>query len=261
MKAGRRSRSGSTSSRGSDPARSRDEPFAAWHEALERAWGPQGWWPGRTRFEVMVGAVLTQAVAWRTVETAIRSLRRARLLTVAAIAAAPTGMIERAIRPAGYHTRKARTLRALAARIAGDHAGRLDRFLGLPAPALRAALLAIPGIGPETADAILLYAARRPVFVIDAYTRRILARHHAGRGDEPYETLRRRFEAALPPDPQLFNQFHALLVRAGKDHCRKGAPLCLGCPLQPFLPPAGAAHPDSRIRTLRRRDPLRRPAD
>lgn len=209
----------------------------------------------------MVGAVLTQAVAWRNVEMAIRSMRRARILTVAAVAAAPPGAIERAIRPAGYHTRKGRTLRALAVRIAIDHAARLDRFLGQPAPALRAALLAIPGIGPETADAILLYAARRPVFVIDAYTRRILARHRAGRGDEPYETLRRRLEAALPPDPRLLNQFHALLVRAGKDHCRKREPLCRGCPLEPFLPPGGVAHPVSRIRTLRRRARLRRRAD
>lgn len=213
--------------------------FRAWYDALFRAWGGQGWWPGRTRFEVIVGAVLTQAVAWTNVEKAIAALRRARLLSVGALGAASRDALERAIRPAGYHTQKARTLRTLVTRIEAAYAGSLDRFLAQPTSALRGELLAIAGIGPETADAILLYAAGRPVFVIDAYTRRILARHAAARGDEPYETLRARFETALPADPRLFNEFHALLVRAGKEHCRKAAPRCEGCPLQPWLPPGG----------------------
>ncbi|HKQ97715.1 MAG TPA: endonuclease III domain-containing protein [Candidatus Polarisedimenticolia bacterium] len=229
--------------------------FRAWYEALLSAWGPQGWWPGRSRFEVMVGAVLTQAVAWTNVERAIATMRRERLLTPAALRAAGPPAIERAIRPAGYHVRKARTLRALVTRIDEGHAGSLARFLAVPVPVLRRELLTVPGIGPETADAILLYAAGRPVFVIDAYTRRILARHGAARGDEPYDTLRLRFETALPDDARLFNEFHALLVRAGKEHCGKAAARCDGCPLRPFLPDGGP-NPARRIRRGRR--PARR---
>jgi len=266
MKAGPRSPSGSTSSRASEPTRRRPAALGAWYEALEKAWGPQGWWPGRTRFEVIAGAILTQAVAWTNAEKAIRTLRREGLLSVEAIRAAPPGAIERAIRPAGYQTQKGRTLRALAAQVGARHAGRLDRFLRQPVPVLRAALLELSGIGPETADAILLYAARRPVFVIDAYTRRILVRHAEARGNEPYEALRRRFEAALPPDPGLFNQYHALLVRAGKEHCRKAAPRCGGCPLEPLLPPGGPRpivrdDPAVRIRTGRRAAPIRARVD
>jgi len=233
-------------------------PLRAWYETLERAWGAQGWWPARSRFEVVVGAVLTQAVSWKNVEQAIRRMRRARLLTPAAISAAGRAAIERAIRPAGYHTQKARTLGAIAAVITGRHGGRLDRFLKAPTPDLRRTLLQVRGIGPETADAILLYAARRPVFVIDAYTRRILARHGAARGDEPYETLRTCFEAALPADVPMLNQFHALLVRVGKERCRKRAPDCRGCPLEAFLPPGGPRDPIVRINPARRRRP--RPA-
>jgi endonuclease-3 related protein len=239
----------------------RRAPLNAWYEALERAWGPQGWWPGRTRFEVVAGAVLTQAVAWTNVEKAIGRMRRERLLSVAALRAAGGAAIERAIRPAGYHTRKARTLLAFVGHVADRHAGRLDRFLRQPTQPLRAELLALPGIGPETADAILLYAARRPVFVIDAYTRRILARHGAARADEPYAALQRRFEVALPSNTRVFNQFHALLVRAGKEHCRKTAPRCDDCPLRPWLPPGGPRDPedpDPSVRIRRAPHPARR---
>lgn len=237
------------------------DPLRDWYDALERAWGPQGWWPGRTRFEIVAGAILTQAVAWTNVEKAIARMRRARLLSVAGLAAADRAEIERVIRPAGYHTQKARTLQGLARHVVERHGGRLDRFLRQPAAGLRTALLELRGVGPETADAILLYAARRPVFVIDAYTRRILGRHGAARGDEPYETLRRRFESVLPADPRLLNQFHALLVRAGKEHCRKPAPRCEGCPLRPFLPPGGPRDPASRTGTERRPARRRRRSD
>lgn len=255
-----RRRSASAATRG---PRDGDAPATLhdWYLALERAWGPQGWWPARSRFEVIVGAVLTQAVAWTNVEKAIRRMRRARLLGAAAIHRAGRAAVEEAIRPAGYHTQKARTLAAVAALIEGGHGGRLDRFLRQPASDLRDALLGIPGIGPETADAILLYAAGRPVFVIDAYTRRILARHSEARGDEPYESLRRRFEAELPAEAPLFNQFHALLVRAGKEHCRKRAPDCRGCPLEPFLPGGSPRDPAARIDPARRRGRIRRRPD
>jgi endonuclease-3 related protein len=146
------------------------------------------------------------------------------------------------IRPAGYHNQKARTLRNVVERIHAHHGGSLARLFRQPTEVLRAELLGLSGIGPETADSILLYAAGRPVFVIDAYTRRILARHGAASGHEPYEELRRRMETAVIRRVPVYNEFHALLVRVGKDHCRKRQPLCSGCPLEPHLPPTGPAH-------------------
>lgn len=236
-------------------------PLAAWFEALERAWGPQGWWPGRTRFEIVVGAILTQNVAWTNVEKAIRALRRARLLDPLRLLAARPAEVAALIRPVGYYNQKARALRSFAAFVADEHGGQLGRLFRVPTGALRARLLDLRGVGPETADSMLLYAAGRPVFVIDAYTRRILARHGAATGHEGYEELRRGFEQGLPADPRLFNEFHALIVRAGKEHCRKAAPRCGGCPLEPFLPPTGplpyAPDGGSRRRSRRGRGPGR----
>jgi endonuclease-3 related protein len=217
----------------------RETPLGAWFDALHRAWGPQGWWPGRTRFEIIVGAILTQGVSWANVEKAIRALRRARFLEPARLLAAAPGEIARCIRPTGHFNQKARKLVDFAAFLRDGHGGRVDRLFREPTGALRRRLLDLPGIGPETADSILLYAGGRPVFVIDAYTRRILARHGAATGLEPYDTLRSGFEAALPADPRRFNEYHALIVRAGKEHCRRRAPLCAGCPLEPFLPTGG----------------------
>src|SRR5262245_14666928 len=236
-------------------------PLGAWYAALERAWGPQGWWPGRTRFEIVVGAILTQGVAWTNVEKAITALRRARLLDPARLLAAEPAQIARCIRPAGYFNQKTRRLVMLAARLRDDHGGRLDRLFRLPTAELRAWLLGLPGIGPETADSILLYAAGRPVFVVDAYTRRMLARHGAATGLEPYEEVRAGFERALSADPRMYNEFHALIVRAGKEHCRRQVPSCSGCPLEPFLPeggprpfsvPGGRRRPVRRMKTARR---------
>jgi endonuclease-3 related protein len=214
-------------------------PLVAWYEALRAGYGAQNWWPARTRFEIVLGAILTQGVAWSNVEKALRALRRAGLLSPAAIRRTPLGRVARLIRPAGYFNQKARSIKGFVRFLHADHGGRLDRMLKIPTPALRDRLLALGGIGPETADAILLYAAARRTFVIDAYTRRVLFRHRAIRGQESYEVLRQGFEAALPQRARLYNEYHALIVRLGKDRCRRARPVCRGCPLEPWLPPAG----------------------
>ena len=202
------------------------------YTALHARYGPQDWWPASGRFEVAVGAVLTQHTAWTGVERAIDNLRAARRLAPRRLARLALPRLGRLIRPAGTWRLKARRLRALAvfflARASG---GRLDRLRGAPLDTLRTQLLEVPGIGPETADTILLYALDRPVFVADAYTRRVLSRHRIVPADIGYEELRRVIEGQLPRDPALFNELHALLVAVAKSHCR-ARPRCDGCPLR-----------------------------
>jgi endonuclease-3 related protein len=181
--------------------------------------------------EVVVGAILTQGTAWVNVERAITRLRAARALDMGRLHAMPRGRLAGLVRPAGYFRVKAGRLRAFVRHVMRRHDGRLRAFLRGPLPALRAELLSIPGIGPETADSILLYAAGRPVFVVDTYTRRILARHRIAARDVDYARLQRLFMANLPHDPALFNEFHALFVRLAKEHCR-ATPRCEGCPLR-----------------------------
>jgi endonuclease-3 related protein len=218
----------------------RDAPLAGWYRALHDAYGAQGWWPARTPFEVVLGAILTQGVAWSNVEKALQALDRAGLRTPAALHRAPLGRIARLIRPAGYFNQKARAIKEFASLLATRYAGRIDRLLEGPTPALRKRLLGLRGIGPETADAILLYAGGRPAFVVDAYTRRILYRHRAIRGTETYDDLRLRFETRLPRRSRLYNEYHALIVRLGKERCRRSKARCDGCPLEPWLPRGGA---------------------
>jgi endonuclease-3 related protein len=217
------------------PLRPRPDPLRArllrLYEGLARRYGPQGWWPARSRAEVVIGAILTQNAAWRNVERAIARLRAAGALDLAALRALPPARLAALVRPSGTFRVKAARLRVFARHVARRHGGRLERLLGLPLPVLRAELGRVPGIGPETADAIALYAAGRPVFVVDAYTRRILARHRLVAPDADYATVQRLFMAHLPHDPALFNEYHALLVRVAKEHCR-ARPLCLGCPLR-----------------------------
>jgi endonuclease III related protein len=198
---------------------------------LHRRYGPQRWWPARSRFEVVVGAILTQNAAWRNAERAIARLSAAGALDLHAVLALPAARLTALLRPSGTFRVKARRLRAFARHVARRHRGRLARLLALPLPALRAELRGIAGIGPETADAIALYAAGRPIFVVDAYTRRIVARHRLVAPDGDYATVQTLFMAHLPHDPALFNEFHALLVRVGKEHCRT-RPRCEGCPLR-----------------------------
>jgi endonuclease-3 related protein len=201
------------------------------YDRLHRRYGPQGWWPARTRFEVVVGAILTQNAAWRNAERAIARLRAAAALDLEAVLALPPGRLAALLRPSGTFRLKARRLRAFARHVSRRHGGRLGRLLTRPLPALRAELLEIPGIGPETADAIALYAAGRPIFVVDAYTRRILARHRLVSPDADYAAVQTFVMTHLPHDPALFNELHALLVRVGKEYCRP-QPRCAICPLR-----------------------------
>jgi endonuclease-3 related protein len=236
-------------SRRPDPRRRR---LVRLYEALARRYGPQHWWPARSRAEVVIGAILVQNAAWRNAERALARLRAAGALDLGAVLALPARRLTALLRPAGTFRVKAARLRALAAHVRRHHRGRLDRLLRRPLADLRAELVGIPGVGPETADTIVLYAAGRPVFVVDGYTRRILARHRLAAPDADYATIQTLFMGHLPHDPALFNEFHALLVRVAKEHCR-ARPRCEGCPLRFDLrgraPAPGArpaAHPSRR---------------
>jgi len=201
------------------------------YDVLYRRFGPQNWWPARSTFEVVVGAILTQSAAWVNVERAIRRLREAGVLQPAALHTLSPQRLATLVRPSGFFRVKTKRLRAFVRHLARRHGGDLRRLLLQPASALRAELLAIPGIGPETADSILLYAAGRPVFVVDAYTRRILSRHRIVPPDVDYAGLQAVFMDNLPRDPALFNEYHALLVRVAKEYCRS-QPRCEVCPLR-----------------------------
>ena len=202
--------------------------------ALYAAYGPQHWWPGETQFEIIVGAILTQNTAWTNVEKAIARLKAAGALSVRAMEAIGEPALAELIRPSGYYNQKARKLKAFLAWLRDRHAGSLQRMFRLDTVELRRELLTLPGIGEETADSILLYAGDRLVFVVDAYARRILARHRLIGGGESYHDIQRLVHHRLPPDAPIYNEFHALLVEAGKRHCRKSAPQCAGCPLERF---------------------------
>lgn len=199
------------------------------YRTLFAANGKQHWWPGESAFEVMVGAVLTQNTAWTNVERAITNLKRAKALSSEMIDSAPPQRLAAWLRPAGYFNIKARRLKAMCRWLIEQ--GGIRQIAKRPTDELRHALLTVHGIGPETADDILLYAFNRPVFVIDAYTRRIFARLGLIEGTEDYEILRRFFESALETSVPLFNEFHALIVVHGKDVCRK-RPLCRICCLR-----------------------------
>jgi endonuclease III related protein len=212
------------------------------YSALFAAHGPQHWWPGRTRFEIIVGAILTQNTSWKNVERAIANLRAAKLLSPAAVRAVCSATLAKHVRPSGYFRQKAKSLKSFVAFLYENHGGSLNRLFATSTELLRDQLLAVRGIGPETADSILLYAGKHPVFVVDAYSRRILERHNLLPAEvqtnsrRSYEQIRSLFESQLPRDPQLFNEFHALIVQTGKLHCRKSNPLCSNCPLSRFLP-------------------------
>ena len=217
--------------------------LSAYYDALFRAHGPQHWWPGRTRFEIIVGAILTQNTTWSNVERALSGLRREKLLTPAAIERVSFPRLAQLIRSSGYFRQKARKLKAFVGFLRHYYQGSLNKLLATPTSELRQQLLAVHGIGPETADSILLYAGNHKVFVVDAYTRRILERHALARPKASYEEIRALFEQSLPPDPALFNEYHALIVHTGKHFCQKGRPDCPRCPLRDFLPVPSEANP------------------
>jgi endonuclease-3 related protein len=249
-----------------------EDKIRKYYRVLFRAWGPQNWWPARSRFEVIVGAFLTQNTAWTNVEMAMKNLRSAKLLSVRGIRKAPLAELERLVRPSGYFRQKAARLKMFVDFLDHNYQGSLKRLFSRPTTELREELLKVNGVGPETADSILLYSGNHPVFVVDAYTRRILSRHAILPGSATYEEIRELFQKSLsllaepapgshepskilaaglagtphPPSKmstakrtaltQVYNEMHGLIVGVGKDHCKKSQPLCDGCPLQPFLP-------------------------
>ncbi|HEY3067350.1 MAG TPA: endonuclease III domain-containing protein [Methylomirabilota bacterium] len=211
-----------------DPAKAR---LLRLYLALLRRFGAQQWWPGRSAYEIAVGAVLTQFTAWTNAARAIAALRARGLLMPAALAKVPETELATVIRAAGTYRVKARRVRALTHWLLERGGGRLAPLRRVPLAELRRDLLAVSGLGPETVDSILLYAVGRPVFVVDAYLRRVLARHRILAHDAPYERARSFMEAHLPSDPALLNEYHALIVAVGKAYCRT-VPLCGECPLR-----------------------------
>lgn len=194
--------------------------------------GPQHWWPQSDGdFEVIAGAILTQNTSWTNVEKAMANLKRARLLTPDALNRVTEKRLASSIRPSGYFNLKAKKLKAFARFLFDKHHGKLSHLFKLETAPLREELLAVYGIGPETADSILLYAAHQPVFVVDAYTRRIFARLGLARDDVTYDEMQELFMRHLSHDEPMFNEYHALIVALGKDICRKTKPRCGECPL------------------------------
>jgi endonuclease III related protein len=210
------------------------------YDRLYAAYGPQHWWPGDSAFEVIAGAILTQSAAWTNVVKALNNLKAAGALSPEAIEDLPEAELARLVRPSGYYHAKARKLKAFVTLLNRRYGGDLEAMLMSPTDELRVALLGTHGIGPETADSILLYAAGRPAFVIDAYTQRIFARLGFAPGRDTYDGWQRLFAESLPLSAPLFNEYHALIVRLGKSACRK-QPLCRDCPLSSICPVGAVA--------------------
>lgn len=198
---------------------------------LRAYFGPLHWWPAETPFEVVVGAILTQNTAWTNVEYAIANLKRTGVMDAESLARLPDETVQELIRPAGFFRQKSKYLKHFSQYLVEAWQGDIGALCQGPLEEARNRLLALTGVGPETADSILLYAAGRSSFVVDSYTRRIFSRIGLLRGDEPYATIRRQFMCHLPDDAQLYNEHHAQIVELAKRCCRKSAPLCLDCPL------------------------------
>lgn len=252
---------------------SKESRIRQYYNTLYQAWGAQQWWPAETRFEVIVGAYLTQNTSWTNVERALASLRKAGLLSLEGIRSIRLSRLERLIRSSGYFRQKARRLKNFVAFLDAQYGGSLDAMFSQNTEKLRTELLNLNGVGPETADSILLYAGNHAVFVVDAYTRRILDRHEILPSNATYEEIRELFQRALEPTVselgaslpeskpplesgfrgaahppsamstakrtalvQVYNEMHGLIVGAGKTYCGKSKPKCDDCPLQRFLP-------------------------
>ncbi|MCA9185409.1 MAG: endonuclease III domain-containing protein [Pirellulaceae bacterium] len=211
------------------------------HEAYDRLWnayGPQGWWPGETTIEIVVGTILTQNTSWKNVERAIENLRDVGLLDSQRLHTIDIDELAEIIRPAGYYRLKARRLKNLLQLVHTQYSGQWQELFSLDTNSLRETLLSVNGIGPETADSIALYAANKPTFVIDAYTARVLKRHGWIDFEAGYVEMQELFHDQLEQNVLLFNEYHALIVRVGKEHCGT-QPKCNGCPLQELLPESG----------------------
>ncbi len=210
-----------------------------YYSALYERYGPQRWWPARTRLEVILGAILTQNTNWNNAALALTNLRQSGLLRWPTLRQACIEDLERHVRPAGFYRQKARTIRSFVDWLLVRHRGSLHTLFAQPPHELRRQLLELRGLGPETADAIILYAGKMPFFVADAYTRRVLERHGLLPASADYAQAQAFLHRHLPAKAGLFNEFHALVVEVGKRHCRRQEPRCNGCPLAPFLPGAG----------------------
>ena len=213
-----------------------------WYQACRRRFGHQQWWPGETPFEIMVGAILTQNTNWTNVEKAIAGLKKADLLSIPALSSAAPGRIAEVIRPVGYFNLKAERLKYFVNWLMKKCGGDLDRLGNADCRALRSDLLTVKGIGPETADSILLYALGQLTFVCDAYTGRILFRHGMIEPRTSYAETQTLFESHLPDEIDLYQDFHAQLVQVGKHHCRRRAQ-CNHCPLNEFRHCANSSWP------------------
>lgn len=210
---------------------SQEELLLRIYHILLDHFGPQGWWPAESPFEVVVGAILTQNTAWRNVERAIDNLKRAGALDPRAILHMDDRELAELVRPTGYFRVKAGRLKGFVQFLVERFEGKVEEMRSQPVEVLRQELLRLQGIGPETADSILLYACEKPIFVVDAYTRRVLKRHRLLQDGLPYDEVQRFFMERLPRDLELFKEYHALLVRLGKTFCRPKA-RCKGCPLE-----------------------------
>ncbi len=227
-------------------------PLLEYYQSALKKLGPQHWWPGETPFEVCVGAILTQNTNWTNVEKAIANLKKEKLLDPKRLYAVPPAHLAALIRPAGYFNIKTRRLRSFLKFLLDEYDGDLDRMFAERTDSLREKLLAVKGIGPETCDSILLYAGRHPVFVVDAYTKRIFTRHQVLPEEADYHEIQRYFEDHLPDDVgagstrpgastaplQVYNEFHALIVNIGKNWCKSRKADCEHCPWKGFLPTA-----------------------
>ncbi|MHC4062270.1 MAG: endonuclease III domain-containing protein [Planctomycetota bacterium] len=201
------------------------------YQLLFERFGPQHWWPGETQFEIIVGAILTQNTNWQNVEKAIANLKSSDLLSPEALHNIEIGDLAKLIRPAGYFNVKAKRLKSFIDWLFANYGGDLRGLESVGTERLREELLSVKGVGRETADSMLLYALNREIFVVDAYTARVAVRHGLIEPEADYEQLRELFQSNLPEDAQLFNEYHALLVRVGKEFCRPKA-RCPACPLE-----------------------------
>ena len=207
-------------------------------DKLLNAFGPRHWWPGESPFEVMVGAILTQNTSWKNVEKAIQRLKGRRVLTPEGIRQLKTSDLASLIRSSGFYRIKTDRLKSFVDFLFEEFEGKIERMKKEPLEGLRKRLLEVKGIGQETADSILLYALGKPMFVIDAYTQRVLSRHGLIPEKAPYEEVQKVFMKHLPPDVRLFNEYHALIVHVAKTVCKK-TPKCDICPLRDTKGPRG----------------------
>lgn len=206
------------------------------YQKLYHAFGPQHWWPGDTPFEIAIGAILTQNTNWTNVEKAIQNLKRNKALSVRALDTMPVRVLADLIRPSGYFNIKAKRLKSFITFLKNDYHSSMKKMKNKDIVSLRKELLLIHGVGSETADSILLYALDKPVFVIDAYTKRVLSRHGVMDNKDSYDTFQDFFHSTLKKDVQMFNEYHALFVRVGKTFCKQQKPLCDECPLHSLFP-------------------------